>query len=148
MSAPVIRSLVSEDKSAWLTLWQGYQAFYERTVPSEVTNATWARLAQAVDIFGFLAVAEGGEGVGLVHYLFHPSTSLLGSSCYLPDLFVAPAARGHGVGRELIRRVAEAAKARGASLLYWQTEEFNGTARRLYERVAKRSPFIRYQLEL
>jgi hypothetical protein len=30
----------------------------------------------------------------------------------------------------------------------WQTEEFNATARRLYERVAKRSPFSRYQIEL
>ena len=29
-----------------------------------------------------------------------------------------------------------------AEILYWQTEEFNGTARRLYERVARRSPFV------
>jgi hypothetical protein len=32
--------------------------------------------------------------------------------------------------------------------VYWQTEEFNGPARRLYERIAKRSPFIRYNVEL
>jgi len=42
----------------------------------------------------------------------------------------------------------EAARKRGAVVVYWQTEEFNASARRLYERIAKRSPFIRYNIEL
>jgi GNAT superfamily N-acetyltransferase len=149
VSEPFIRAIVVEDRDAWLPLWAGYQAFYERTVSREVTEATWARLTQTGDVCGFLAFnTEEGTALGLVHYLFHPSTSKLGSNCYLPDLFVVPAARGQRIGRQLIARVTEAARARGAEVLYWQTEEFNGTARRLYERVAKRSPFIRYQLEL
>ncbi len=149
MPERLIRAIGAEDRAAWSPLWAGYQAFYERTVSAEVTESTWARLTQTGDVCGFLAInADGGEAVGFVHYLFHPATSTLGSNCYLPDLFVAPAARGQRIGRQLIARVAETAKAREAAVLYWQTEEFNGTARRLYERVAKRSPFIRYQLEL
>jgi GNAT superfamily N-acetyltransferase len=144
----VIRAIAVGDRAAWEPLWAGYQAFYERAVSRDVTEATWARLTETGDVRGFLALAEGGEALGLVHYLFHPATSTRGCNCYLPDLFVVPPARGKRIGRRLIEAVAAAARLRGATVLYWQTEEFNGTARRLYERVAKRSPFIRYQMDL
>ena len=148
MPEVVIRPVTAADRAAWEPLWAGYQAFYERRLERDVTEATWARLSKTGEVRGFLAIAEGGEAVGLVHYLFHPATSTLGGSCYLPDLFVAQPARGQRIGRRLIQAVAQVAKADGAAVLYWQTEEFNGTARRLYERVAKRSSFIRYQIEL
>ena len=146
--AVVIRSIGAGDRAGWEPLWKGYQRFYDRTLPVEVTARTWARLVQGRELLGALAFGRRGRPLGLVHYLFHPATSTLGQACYLPDLFVAPAARGRGVGRLLITAVADAARARGAAVLYWQTEEFNGPARRLYERVAKRSPFIRYQIDL
>lgn len=143
-----IRPIDAGDRAAWQPLWEGYLAFYQTTVASDITEFTWSRLTNAGDVSGLLAVGAAGEAVGLVHYVFHPTTWSLGGSCYLEDLFVAPAARGQRVGRRLIAAVADAAKARGATALYWQTEEFNATARRLYERVAKRSPFIRYQIDL
>ena len=88
------------------------------------------------------------RSLGLVHFLYHASTVSIGGNCYLQDLFVSPVARNQSIGRRLILAVADAARARQAALVYWQTEEFNGTARRVYERVAKRAPFIRYNLEL
>jgi GNAT superfamily N-acetyltransferase len=148
MSDLVIRSINSGDRAAWDALWAGYLAFYERVVSSEVTELTWRRLTAGDGVFGFLAIDGAGDAVGLVHFVFHPTTWSSGGNCYLEDLFVVPSARGQRVGRRLIAAVAAAAKAQGAAVLYWQTEEFNGTARRLYERVAKRSPFIRYQIEL
>ena len=147
-SSVIIRPIGPGDRAGWAPLWKGYQAFYERTLPARVTDRTWARLIRGRELLGALAVGRRGKALGLVHYLFHPATSTLGPACYLPDLVVAPAARGQGVGRQLIDSVAEAARARGAAVLYWQTEEFNGPARRLYERVAKRSPFVRYQIDL
>ena len=72
----------------------------------------------------------------------------MGGNCYVQDLFVAPTARKRGVGRQLIAAVVAAARERRVPIVYWQTEEFNATARRLYERVANRSPFIRYQIDL
>jgi GNAT superfamily N-acetyltransferase len=148
MSDITIRSIGSGDRAAWEPLWNGYTTFYERAVPPDVTNYTWDRLSRQVDLHGFLAIGSGSSAVGLVQYLYHPSSWNRGGNCYLQDLFVVPAARGQHVGRRLIDAVAEAAKAKGAAVLYWQTEEFNGTARRLYERVAKRSPFIRYDITL
>ncbi|SRR5579883_379558 len=143
-----IRPIEAGDRKLWEPLWAGYLAFYERTVPQEATDFTWRRLISDGEVKGLLALDETGEALGLVQYLYHASTWNLGGNCYLQDLFVVPAARGRRIGRRLIAAVAEAAKAKGATVVYWQTEEFNGTARRLYERVAKRSPFIRYNIEL
>jgi len=49
------------------------------------------------------------------------------------------------VGRALIEAVYEAADERGAPSVYWLTQDFNETARVLYDRVANLTPFIKYQ---
>ncbi|HEV8496565.1 MAG TPA: GNAT family N-acetyltransferase [Gemmatimonadaceae bacterium] len=143
-----IRPIVARDRPAWEPLWAGYLSFYERTIAADVTDFTWKRLTTDGGISGLLAIAPGGNAVGFVHFLFHPTTWSNTDACYLEDLFVAPDARGQRVGRRLIAAVTAVASEKGATSVYWQTEEFNATARRLYERVAKRSPFIRYQIDL
>ena len=143
-----IRPIVARDRPAWEPLWAGYLSFYERKIAADVTDFTWKRLTTDGGISGLLAIAPGGNAVGFVHFLFHPTTWSNTDACYLEDLFVAPDARGQRVGRRLIAAVTAVASEKGATSVYWQTEEFNATARRLYERVAKRSPFIRYQIDL
>jgi GNAT superfamily N-acetyltransferase len=148
MQDVIIRPIGAQDREVWEPLWLGYLAFYERSLAPDITAFTWRRLAETGEVEGLLALDEAGRGLGLVQFLYHASTWNTGGNCYLQDLFVLPEARGRRIGRRLIAAVGEAAKAKGAATLYWQTEEFNGTARRLYERVAKRAPFIRYQIEL
>ena len=148
MSETIIRRVTAGDRPLWEPLWAGYLAFYQRRLAPEVTDFTWQRLIGGGEIECLLAVDPAGEGLGLVHFLYHASSHSLGGNCYLQDLFVAPAARNQSLGRRLILAVADAARAKQAALVYWQTEEFNGAARRVYERVAKRAPFIRYNLEL
>ncbi|PJI43577.1 GNAT family N-acetyltransferase [Ferrovibrio sp.] len=147
MSDIVIRPVAATERAQWEPLWLGYLAFYEKSVPAVVTDFTWARVVEGREIEALIAW-EGQRALGLVQYLLHPSTWNMGGNVYLQDLFVVPEARGKRIGRRLIAAVAEASKAKGAGVLYWQTEEFNGTARRLYERVAKRAPFVRYNIEL
>jgi GNAT superfamily N-acetyltransferase len=91
-------------------------------------------------------VAEnGGRLVGLVHYLFHRNTTMIGPTCYLQDLFTAEAVRGHGIGRALIEAVYQRARAAGSTRVYWQTHETNLTAMKLYDKVAERSGFVVYR---
>jgi len=144
----VIRPIGVNDRESWEPLWKGYLDFYEKTVPQDTTEFTWKRLATTRELEGLLALDDKGAAVGLVQFFYHPSTNSIGGNCYLQDLFVTPSARGRRVGRRLIAAVVLAAKVKKVAVVYWQTEEFNGTARRLYERVAKRSPFIRYQIDL
>jgi GNAT superfamily N-acetyltransferase len=142
-----IRPVRESDRAAWEPLWFGYHEFYQRTISPKVTEFTWKRLTSR-EIECLLAFDARHSALGLAHFFFHPSTSTLGGNCYLQDLFVIPEARGQRVGHRLIAAVVEAARAKSVAVVYWQTEEFNGLARRLYERVAKRSPFIRYQIDL
>jgi len=148
MSDIVIRPIAASERKQWEPLWLGYLAFYEKSVPAQVTDFTWERLIDPKDSIEGLMAWEGEKALGLVQYLLHASTWNMGGNVYLQDLFVVPDARGKRIGRRLIAAVTEASKAKGAAVLYWQTEEFNGTARRLYERVAKRAPFVRYNIEL
>lgn len=141
-----IRPLVRADRFHWDALWQGYLTFYESRVPDEVTNLTWNRLLDPEGpIRGLCAVTPEGRLLGIVHYLFHPVTWAAGPRCYLEDLFTSTEARGQGVGRALIEAVYAAADQRGADQVYWLTQEFNTTARRLYDQVATATPFIKYR---
>jgi len=144
----IVRELRREDRGEWQPLWDGYNLFYERPdLPSEITEATWARFFDPAEPM-FAAVAElDGKVVGLVHYLYHRSTTSVERVCYLQDLFTAPDARGRGVGRALIEHVYREAANAGSRRVYWQTHE-NNPARKLYDRVATVTPFRRYAQEL
>jgi GNAT superfamily N-acetyltransferase len=142
-----VTAIVAADRQRWAVLWRDYLAFYETALPQAQYDFTWARL-QDGRICGFAARDGAGQMVGLVHFLFHEHGWTLGPACYLQDLFVAPEQRGGGAGRALIEAVAAAARARGASRLYWLTQEGNATARQLYDRLARNSGFIVYQYGL
>ena len=145
---PTIRPITRDDYAAWRPLWDGYNAFYKRSgataLPEEITAATWSRFFDAYEPVFALVAERGGALVGLVHFLFHRSTTQLGPVCYLQDLFTAEAARGGGVGHALIEAVYARAKAEGIRRVYWQTHETNATAMRLYDHVADKSGFVVY----
>lgn len=142
----IVRPFASDDREQWLALWQGYLDFYESDVPASVTDLTWNRLLDPeAPIHGLCAATTEGRILGIVHYLFHPVTWAAGPRCYLEDLFTSADARGRGVGRALIEAVYAAADLRGADQVYWLTQEFNATARRLYDQVATVTPFIKYR---
>lgn len=140
-----IRPLTATDEAAWRRLWTGYLAYYETRVPDEVYQSTFARLLgdDPQDFHGRLALVDG-QPLGLVHFLFHRHCWKIENVCYLQDLYVDPQARGTGLGRKLIEAVYAEADANGTPAVYWLTQDFNTTARQLYDRIAKVTPFIRY----
>ena len=143
-----VRPLERGDHDAWRPLWDGYNSFYGRSGPTAldpaITAVTWDRFFDPAEPVHALVAERDGRIVGLVHYLFHRSTTMIEPTCYLQDLFADPAVRGQGVGRRLIEAVYERARAAGLSRVYWQTHETNATARLLYDRVAENRGFIVY----
>lgn len=144
----IVRPLRAEDRPQWQPLWDGYNLFYERpNLPHAITEASWSRFLDPAEPM-FAAVAElDGRIVGIVHYLYHRSTTSVEDVCYLQDLFTATDARGLGVGRALIEHVFQEAAKAGSRRVYWQTHESN-PARKLYDQVADVTPFRRYVREL
>jgi len=147
--ATTVRSVTQEDFKPWLELWDGYNAFYERAgptaLPMAITQLTWQRFFDAYEPVHCLVAEQGGHLVGLVHFIFHRSTTLAGPTCYLQDLFTAPASRGQGVGRALIDAVYERAKGAGGKRVYWLTHETNTAAMKLYDQVAEKTGFTLYR---
>jgi GNAT superfamily N-acetyltransferase len=147
-----IRAITREDYSDWRPLWDSYNEFYGRVgptaLPGSITEATWERFfSESEPVHAFVA-DQGGKVVGLVHYLFHRSTTRLNDVCYLQDLFTLSNLRGQGVGRLLIKAVYDAANNRNSSRVYWTTYTTNTTARALYDKVAEHLGAIVYSHEL
>lgn len=144
-----IRPVARQDYEQWIPLWDGYNAFYRRSGPTaldpQITRTTWQRFFDAYEPVHGLVADSCGELLGLVHYLFHRSTTAIQPSCYLQDLFTTAAARGKGVGRALIEGVYEQARLAGSPRVYWQTHETNRTAMQLYDKIAERSGFVVYR---
>jgi len=149
----IVRPVTAEDEVEWRRLWTAYLDFYRTTVPEEVFRTTFARLTgeTASGPYGLVAVPDAGPPgrlVGLAHYMFHPHCWKVEPVCYLQDLYADPDVRGQGVGRRLIGAVYGAADAAGAPTVYWLTQDFNTEARRLYDRIGRLTPFIRYDRPL
>ena len=144
-----LRPPTEDDRDVWDELFAAYLAFYETDLPDAQFELTWQRIMDGDGIFALLAVEdEGGPGeqpVGLMHWMYHPSTWTEGPYCYLQDLYVDQDARGGGVGRALIEKLYEIAEDEGAAQVYWLTQGFNETARYLYDRVGELTPFIKYR---
>lgn len=142
----IIRPLQSQDQSAWRALWTAYLEFYETTVAEDVYQTTFARLIDPDHTRqNALLAVQGDTPVGLVHYIYHPHNWRIEDVCYLQDLYADPSVRGTGVGRALIEAVYDAADANGTPSVYWMTQDFNAEARKLYDRIATLTPFIKYQ---
>lgn len=147
-AAVVVRDVAAADFPQWAPLWAGYNTFYERTLPDAVTRATWARFFDPAEPVHALVAEQDGQLLGLVHYLFHRATAMIEPTCYLADLFTNQAARGKGVGKQLIEAVYDRARLAGCSRVYWQTHETNAVAQVLYNKLAERSGFIVYRQQL
>ena len=141
-----IRPIAAEDRAAWGALWRGYLDYYETELPDAVYDSSFARMlsGDAGEFQGRLALWNG-RPVGLVHFLFHRSGWKIENVCYLQDLFTLPEMRGKGIARALIERVYAEADAADAPAVYWMTQNFNTTARRLYDKIATQTPFIEYE---
>ncbi|MBU2981008.1 GNAT family N-acetyltransferase [Lentibacter algarum] len=145
MTNLTIRPVKASDRAAWADLWTAYLDYYETSVADEVYDISFARLLSGEDNeFQGLIAELDGVPVGLTHFLYHRHMWTAANTCYLQDLYVAPETRGTGAGRALIEAVHAQAAADEITTVYWMTQDFNETARKLYDRVATLTPFIKY----
>jgi GNAT superfamily N-acetyltransferase len=110
-------------------------AEYERL--GDKVIATEERLRQS--LFGprpaaeVLLAAADGEIVGFAVFFTNYSTFLAQPGIYLEDLFVKPHARGQGIGKALLARVAQLAAERGCGRVEWAVLDWNKPSIGFYE---------------
>lgn len=130
----VIRIGEREDVPTIARLIRGL-AVYER-LEHEVTM-TEDKLARV--LFGERRYAEtliaelDGAPVGFALFFHNFSTFLAQPGLYLEDLFVVPEHRAHGVGRALLKRLAQIALERGCGRMEWVVLDWNESAIGFYK---------------
>ena len=144
MLPTLIRSAVPSDESAWRKLWRGYCDFYGASVSEEVTDRTWKRILDPDSAVMCIVSEFDGQVYGFANCVVHENTWETQPVCYLEDLFVAPSARGHGIGKALIEWLRNAMRAEGWARIYWMTQKDNAQARSLYDQFAQADGFVRY----
>jgi ribosomal protein S18 acetylase RimI-like enzyme len=98
--------------------------------------------------FSVLLAEDAGRALG--YALFYPSydSEHAARGLYLQDLFVAPEARGRGVGRALMAAVARACQADGGCYLFWNALASNDAGRAFYRRIgAREEPVVTLSLQ-
>ncbi|MBY0520080.1 MAG: GNAT family N-acetyltransferase [Sphingomonas sp.] len=124
-----IRPAIAADVPVILQLVRELAA-YERALDKVV--ATEALLHDAM--FAAVPAAEAliaetdGDPVGLALFFHNFSTWTGWRGLYLEDLYVRPAARGLGIGKGLLTRLAAVAVERGCTRFEWQVLTWNTPA--------------------
>jgi len=145
-----IRQATVADADLVAPLFDAYRQFYRQ--PADLPRARRflaERLSQHQSSV-LVAEAAGGEAVGFVQLYPCFSSIRVAPVFILSDLFVAPTARGGGVGRLLMGAAARFARATGAVGLELATARTNAPAQRLYESLGwqRDEAFYQYGLDL
>ncbi|HEX4731044.1 MAG TPA: GNAT family N-acetyltransferase [Solirubrobacterales bacterium] len=146
-----VSALREEEFEILLPLIAAYQGFYEVDEIDNDRNRLFFRRFIAPSEDGLIVAArdEGGAILGYACLYWHFSSLAAVETVLMNDLFVAPEARGHGVGRALIEASAAVARERGAAWLEWATAPDNYTAQRLYDSMtSEKSTWLEYELDV
>lgn len=146
MSSIIVRPVAADDREAWATLYRGYRDFYSKPHDAAVYDTVWGWLMDADHESRALVAELDGRLLGLGHFRRFSRPIDGAHGLYLDDLFTSPDARGTGAGTAILHRLAEIARDEGASLVRWITADSNTTARSLYDRLAKQTPWVTYDL--
>jgi GNAT superfamily N-acetyltransferase len=106
----------------------------EFDTPTPGTVALAARLETLLQGAATLALLAGDAANGFALITLRPNVWHAGPVALLDELYVQPAARGQGVGTELIGCAVTALRDQGAELLEVNVDEGDSGARRFYER--------------
>jgi GNAT superfamily N-acetyltransferase len=129
MTDLTIRPAVESDVPVILELIHGL-AEYERAPEQVVCDE--ARLRES--LFGekpdaeVLLACAGRAAAGFAVFFHNYSTWWGRRGLYLEDLFVRPEMRGQGIGKALLRALAQVAKDRGCARMEWSVLDWNQPA--------------------
>lgn len=139
----------AEDYGDWRRLYEAYATFYKRPMDDAIAGRVWGWIHDPAQVLEAL-VARTAQGrlVGLAHFRAMPRPLTGSMAGFLDDLFVDPTCRGTGTADRLITAVADLGRARGWTIIRWLTADDNYRARGVYDRLATRTGWITYQIDL
>ena len=121
-----VRPIRPDDVPAVVGLVRELAEYEEAPQEARMTEAqlSAALFGDSPRLFGHVAVA-GGDVVGMALWFLTFSTWRGTHGIYLEDLYVRPGNRGSGLGRELLRTLADLCVQRGYGRLEWSVLDWN-----------------------
>lgn len=143
-----VREARAHDRDAYLKMWADFtSAKPSEPGDPEMGSVNWSRMMNPANpMRGIVVVDEYDQAQGFVCFLAFPFTWSKKDVCYLQDIYVQRHCRGLGYGRLLIEHLVQIARAEGWYKIFWMTERDNVKAQSLYEKIAKRMDYLRYDL--
>lgn len=142
MADHLIRAAEAEDAGRLARLMQETYAFYGERPP--VPESTLIERLQtylgANPGFEALIAEQGNQDLGYAIYAPVFWTSDCQLSLFLKELYLVESARGRGIGRDLMVRLAAIALERGWTRMIWTVDRHNLKARRFYDSLAGAQP--------
>ena len=135
-SRAIVRFATREDVPVIVSLIREL-AIYEKL--EHLATATPERLE--IELFGDRPTCEcligeqDGRPVGFALFFHNFSTFLCKKGLYLEDLFVLPSARGTGLGKLLLQRLAQIAVERDCGRFEWSVLDWNVDAQAFYAKM-------------
>ncbi len=144
-----VRPAITADHGAWDRLYAGYAAFYEVAQTPEDRAAVWRWVHDADhEVNALILTGDDGQPVGFAHYRPFARPLAASTGCFLDDLFIDPEHRGGGGVHALLAGVRSIARQNGWGVVRWITADDNYRARSVYDRVAKRTAWITYDMDV
>ncbi len=144
-----IRPPAAMDEPRWYSMFSALVATGPEPCSPEAPAYVWECVSATEHQMRLLIAAELDErAIGFLLYLTHPYSWTRRPIAYLLDLYVEPEVRGLGVATALIERLSEIGRAAGWLKIYWMTQADNERAHALYQKLARRSPLVRYDMHL
>lgn len=143
-----VRPAENRDREAFLTMWADFVAL----APGEPGNhamgdMNWERFMDSRNgLRCIVAVDDQDQPCGFTIFLAFPFTWSTGDVCYLQDIFVNSESRGKGFARAMIAHLRAIGEQSGWFKIFWMTQHDNYTAQHLYDQVATRTDYVRYDL--
>ncbi len=112
-------------------------AIYEKaehevlTTEADIQKSLFAESATAQAII----CEQAGEPIGFAVYFFSYSTWLGKNGLFLEDLYVAPASRGTGTGKALLKHLAAIAIENDCGRFEWNVLDWNEPAIQFYQAI-------------
>jgi ribosomal protein S18 acetylase RimI-like enzyme len=129
--ADPIRRAGADDAAVVAELLYAFNGVYDDPTPPPDELAERIRQLLAAGDTAILLAGEPACAVAVLR--FRLSIWSRGLECYLAELYVVPELRGQGIGRAVMERVMDEARAEGADHMDLGTGEDDVAARALYE---------------
>jgi len=143
----LIRVIEPKDQKQWQKLYENYADFYKVEMNSQILNTVWSWLLDKNHDVNGIVYEIDGTIIALAHYRRMPRPLKGKDVGFLDDLFVHPNHRGKKIGEQLMNELKKISDANDWGLLRWITHNDNLIAKKLYDKIGKKTFWDLYELK-